>query len=61
MKTTVSKSTSIVDEIIEASTLGAIKAEPTYTATVRDEGRTASASSNDKDAAVASALSKMRD
>ena len=61
MKTTVSKFTSVVDDIIEVATLGAVKSEPQYRATVSDEGRSATATSNDKQAAVASALDKLHD
>ena len=60
MKTNVTKHTSAVDKFIEAATLGAVEAKPQYRATVSDEGRSATATSNDKQAAVASALDKLR-
>lgn len=59
MKTSVTKYTSVMDDLLEVATLGAVKAEPQYRATVSDEGRSATATSNDKQAAVESALDKL--
>ena len=59
MKTTVTKGTHFIDDIIEVATLGALKAEPVYTAHVQDGNRSATAESNREQAAVASALDKL--
>jgi hypothetical protein len=61
MRTTVTKETCVVDHLIEVATLGAIKPEPYYKATVTEGGRSVTATSNDKQAAVSSALSKLHD
>jgi hypothetical protein len=60
MKTTVTKEYNTFEQILEPLTLGLITPSVHYEAKVEGDGHKATATSNDKDAAVASALEKWR-
>ncbi len=58
MHTSVKQKTDTFEAIMEPLTLGLITPSKYYEATVSGDGHSATARSNDKDAAVASALAK---
>ena len=60
MHTSVKKEISAFDQIVEVFSLGVLPATPSFKATVDGDGHEATATSNDREAAIETALTKWR-